>query len=365
MDLLEGESFAARLAREHALLLSEVAQVMLPVCAAIGAAHALGIVHRDLKPDNIFLAVEDGATCVKVLDFGIAKLTATEGDAANSGATTGTGILLGTPFYMAPEQMFGEKDVDARADLWALGVILYEALAGQRPTQGANVGQIFKLATRGGIVPLRERAPSLPLPVLDLVSKLLERDRDRRLSDLREVVAVLATHAGAAAPPFETSRQIRGLPRDAAPSSASSGKARTPALDTRRARRPGSSWGAFGVVALGVAGAVSTFALRGREAGAPRSSDAATISASSLPIVGTSTSITPTPTTDILDAGSPAPVVASSARPPLAKAVRRSLAPATRSTATTTSPVASTAFTTSPAPPPQPTATTPKMSDDL
>src|SRR5688572_27447613 len=128
MDLLEGQTLGARLREVRQLSLSEAASYLVPAISAVGAAHALGIVHRDLKPENIFLAGCAGAPAVKVLDFGIAKLTQT-GESAASGVTA-TGSLLGTPCYMSPEQAFGERDVDHRADIWSFGVILYEALAG-------------------------------------------------------------------------------------------------------------------------------------------------------------------------------------------------------------------------------------------
>jgi serine/threonine-protein kinase len=194
MELLKGETFARRLAREPngGMPLAEVARIMVHVCSAVGCAHGLGIVHRDLKPENIFLADAHGALAVKVLDFGIAKLTATEGDAAQTGANTGTGAILGTPYYMAPEQLFGEKDIDHRADLWALGIIFYEALSGTLPTQQPNIGQIIKLIITDGIVPLKERAPNLPDDMVEIVDRLLARDRAARPRDVGEVLGVLA-----------------------------------------------------------------------------------------------------------------------------------------------------------------------------
>jgi serine/threonine-protein kinase len=194
MELLTGETLAARLAREHTMPLGDIARLMVHVCSAVGCAHALGIVHRDLKPENIFLVAAPGGAAVKVLDFGIAKLTASEGAAANSAAITGTGAILGTPYYMAPEQLFGERDIDHRADIWALGIILYEAASGQRPTQGQNVGQIYKVVMTEAIVPLRERAPRLPEPFLALVDRMLSRDRARRPADVNEVLAVLGRY---------------------------------------------------------------------------------------------------------------------------------------------------------------------------
>src|SRR4029077_18064833 len=120
MDLLIGETLGAKLARDKVLPVRDVASLLLPVVEAVEAAHTMGIVHRDLKPDNIFLTKGEEGAAVKVLDFGIAKLTATEGDAAETGSLTGPGSVVGTPWYMAPEQCYGEKNIDQRADIWAL-----------------------------------------------------------------------------------------------------------------------------------------------------------------------------------------------------------------------------------------------------
>jgi len=182
MDLLIGESLASKLAREGRLPSDEVVRVALDVLAALEAAHARGIVHRDLKPDNIFLARSPVSRLdeVKVLDFGIAKVT-TLGEAdAQVAALTRTDAMVGTPYYMAPEQVYGEKDIDARSDLWSMGIVMYECLAGVRPTEGANLGQIFKLVTVGPIPPLADQAPNCPAALVKLVSWCLERARDAR-----------------------------------------------------------------------------------------------------------------------------------------------------------------------------------------
>jgi serine/threonine protein kinase len=200
MELLEGESLASRLKRETVVPLGELATLILPVVAAVGSAHEVGIVHRDLKPDNIFLDRRRGTTDVHVLDFGIAKLTATEGDAASSAAITGTGAVLGTPYYMSPEQVFGEKDIDHRADIWALGVILYECLAGVRPTQADNIGQVFKIVMTDAIKPIERLVPGLPASVVQLIGRMLTREREKRPQDLREVASLLADLAGQQVP---------------------------------------------------------------------------------------------------------------------------------------------------------------------
>jgi len=219
MDLLIGESLGARLARERKLDLKSAAEVLVPVLSAVGTAHSLGIVHRDLKPDNIFLErLGDGSIAPKVLDFGIAKLNAVEGAAAQTAELTNTGSVMGTPFYMAPEQIFGEKDVDQRADVWAVGVILYEMLAGKRPMTGESFGQLLKAITMGNIVPLERVAPELPVDVTTLVGRMLSLERTGRPNDLREPFDILSRYSDGRAISFTG-------PRIADPSSSSPAKA--------------------------------------------------------------------------------------------------------------------------------------------
>jgi serine/threonine protein kinase len=195
MDLLNGESLGDKLVRERALALGELVTIMVPVLSAIAAAHALGIVHRDLKPDNIFLArYADGRVESKVLDFGIAKLSSPERNNAESAALTRTGSMMGTPYYMAPEQAFGEKDLDRKADVWALGVILYECLTGGRPFDGDNFGQLLKSIINGTFVPLEQRVTGLPPDVVGLVGRMLTVDRSSRLSGVEEAARVLILH---------------------------------------------------------------------------------------------------------------------------------------------------------------------------
>ncbi len=194
MDLLQGEPLAARLARDGTLPLPECARVLGAVVDAIQAAHGSGIVHRDLKPENIFLlGAATSAPSVRVLDFGIAK-TAERDDATHAPSLTTTGTMLGTPYYMAPEQIFGDNDVDGRADVWALGVVLYECLSGKRPTQATGVGQVLKVIMNDAIPPLSEVAPEVPADVATLVSKMLSRRREDR-PDLAVVRAMLADAA--------------------------------------------------------------------------------------------------------------------------------------------------------------------------
>ncbi len=206
MDLLDGESLGDRLARAGEVLpLEELAALLLPIISAVGTAHAMGIVHRDLKPDNVFLQRnDDGTATPKVLDFGIAKLSAQEGEAASTGALTRTGAMLGTPYYMAPEQAFGERDVDSRADVWAIGVILYHALTGKRPVDGENLGQLMKVLMSGDIPRIDEVAPGLPVDVRELVGKMLTTDRARRCQSLTDAYVVLSRYTTSTAPSFRS-----------------------------------------------------------------------------------------------------------------------------------------------------------------
>jgi len=140
MELLEGESLAARLERVHWLSPAETARVVAQVAAGLVHAHAAGVVHRDVKPDNIFLTGAGEASIAKLLDFGIAKLK----DPLALGQTlTESGVIKGTPQYMAPEQVQGARKVDYRADLWSLGVIAFECLTGIRPFRGDVLGTLF------------------------------------------------------------------------------------------------------------------------------------------------------------------------------------------------------------------------------
>jgi serine/threonine-protein kinase len=193
MDILSGESLSAKLVREGTLPQDEVVRIAIDVLSALEAAHARGIIHRDLKPDNIFLARTPGSKVddIKVLDFGIAKVTTlNEGD-AQAAALTRTDAMVGTPYYMAPEQVYGEKDIDPRSDLWSIGIVLYECLAGVRPTEGTNLGQIFKLVTIGPIPSLAEKAPHVSPSLAKLVGWCLERSRENRpknATELREAL---------------------------------------------------------------------------------------------------------------------------------------------------------------------------------
>lgn len=192
MDLLNGESLRARLTREGKIEAREAAAILAPVAAALAAAHAAGVVHRDVKPENVFIAERGGEREIKVLDFGVAKILSTE---ERTSALTDTGAMLGTPYYMSPEQAFGERDVGPAADAWALGVVLHECVTGARPTQADNLGQVIKLITQAPFPDLGDASPGTPRPLVLLARRLTERDPSARERDLAEVARVLAAVA--------------------------------------------------------------------------------------------------------------------------------------------------------------------------
>ncbi len=160
MELLQGESLEARLARDRRLSPATTLTVLTQIGRAMSQAHELGIVHRDLKPENVFIARADGQETVKVLDFGIAKIMRSPLDIA-TGSTT-SGQPMGTPCYMSPEQASGSPGVDHRSDLWAMAVISYECLTGQLPFLSGNFGDlVLSICTRPLPVP-SSVAPDLP-----------------------------------------------------------------------------------------------------------------------------------------------------------------------------------------------------------
>jgi serine/threonine-protein kinase len=373
MDLLEGETLGALLGRERRLPLAALAAIFLPVVGALEAAHAAGIVHRDLKPDNIFLAAKEGSDVeVKVLDFGVAKLTAVEGLAARTQALTGTGCMLGTPYYMAPEQIVSEKDLDARADIWSLGVVMYECLAGVRPTEGDNVGRVLKRILLVDFDPITKHCDDLPDDVASLVTKMLVGEREQRTNDLGEVRAILERHAAKRIPTYARP----------APSEAVDAHADTVALpserpeaiargDTHHAVSMGASLPSRGRARARFIGAGVVVVMGGALAlgfGFPSPKTAPTVAATSMPAptsdppvvtsVATATAPAPAPPSSALVVAS-APVAAGAplAVVPSAAPVRRPVIAAATPSAMALPPIAQSA------PVAPPASTTPQPSE--
>lgn len=185
MEMLEGESLHERLKRGP-LTPAEAATVLTHVGRAMQRAHDAEIVHRDLKPDNVFLVHNDDEVMGKVLDFGIAKSAIGALNITGESPQTQTGALLGTPYYMSPEQATGQKDVDHRADLWAIGVIAYECLLGKRPYQSDSLGDlVLQICSRPQPVP-SERG-SVPAGFDDWFRKANHRDPAQRYGSARKM----------------------------------------------------------------------------------------------------------------------------------------------------------------------------------
>ncbi len=211
MELLVGEDLDKRLEREGPLPVAFTVDMMLQALEAIAAAHALGMVHRDLKPANVFISRRlDGSLCAKVLDFGIAKLVE-QGAVGKELSLTATNAVMGSPRYMAPEQMRGLKDIDGRADIWAIGTTLYELLSGGAPFEGETLTQVCVSVMQDDPVPLVQRRPDIP-PELDaIVLRCLQKRPDARFATVAELAHALAPFGSVASGHTSASRIGRVL----------------------------------------------------------------------------------------------------------------------------------------------------------
>jgi serine/threonine-protein kinase len=182
-ELLAGQDLEQHLQASGGRMMPvEVLDVMIPVAEAVGASHHRGVVHRDLKPANIFLAREGSKVVPKVLDFGAALYKTVGGLSAKEQR-----MLIGTPHYMAPEQITTKTDVDARADVWALGIIIYELLVGETPFEAETADAVLKAVRTRNVPPLREGAPRAPAELERLVAQCTHRDKAKRLVDANAV----------------------------------------------------------------------------------------------------------------------------------------------------------------------------------
>ncbi len=189
MEFLDGESLAELTMRDAPLPIERCLRIARQVASALGAAHAKGIFHRDIKPENIYLIQRGDADFVKVVDFGISKAVKPVGDDGADYRLTHTGLLLGTPLYMSPEQARGQDDLDHRVDIWALGVLLYECLTGEVPFRANNyLGIIAQVLNHTAPAPSQLR-PELGIPdaVEAVVMRAMSKDRDKRYQTMAEL----------------------------------------------------------------------------------------------------------------------------------------------------------------------------------
>ncbi len=192
MELLDGESLDARLAKAGKLPVDQAAAIGLGVARGLTAVHKLGVVHRDLKPANIFLHKgPSGDVVVKVVDFGISKV-----ESANDLGKTDTGKVVGSPAYMSPEQAEGLPNIDQRTDVWSLGVVLYELLAGKLPFRGETPWAMVAEIMRGEPPDVAGQLSGVDERMVKLIERCLVRKRDDRLGTAAEVALVLSEIAG-------------------------------------------------------------------------------------------------------------------------------------------------------------------------
>jgi serine/threonine-protein kinase len=192
MEFLQGRDLAALVKEAGPLAAADAADFVLQACEALAEAHALGIVHRDLKPANLFLVARaDGSPCVKVLDFGISKVTSTSSSGADLGMTK-THAIMGSPLYMSPEQMSSSRSVDARADIWAIGAILYELATGTVPFEADSMPQLCGMILQDLPTPPRARRADLPESLERVILRCLEKDRANRFQNVAELAIALA-----------------------------------------------------------------------------------------------------------------------------------------------------------------------------
>jgi serine/threonine-protein kinase len=188
MELLQGKTLAEQLEEHGPLSLDRACEIVIQACDAVSAAHAAGIVHRDLKPENLFLAGPD-LSFVKILDFGVSKF-----DSATTGidGLTMEGAPIGTPYYMSPEQVRGEKSIDARADVYALGVLFYECLTGAKPFVAETLPHLAVLIHQGKYEAPSHLRQGLPSAADVVISRAMASDRSERYASMAEFSSAVA-----------------------------------------------------------------------------------------------------------------------------------------------------------------------------
>jgi serine/threonine-protein kinase len=269
MEYLEGIDLGVWLQDREAMPVAQAVLVILQVCEALAEAHVLGVVHRDLKPANLFYVDRGDSFCVKILDFGISKIMEPEADQR----LTTVHALMGSPLYMSPEQMQRKRGVDARSDIWSLGVILFELLTRRPPFEAGSVAELAVLIATERPPLLRSRLPDAPAALESAIARCLEKDREKRFQNVGDLALALAelTPQGQASVE-RVLAALRAIP---------GGAISSPALDTRPApflgtttispvltTPPARGWGRAVVLTLAgvaVAGALASWGLRRSE----------------------------------------------------------------------------------------------------
>jgi serine/threonine-protein kinase len=202
MEFMDGDALSGRIRTRVRLTPSEIYPIMHQLLEALAAAHGAGIIHRDLKPDNVYLLKSRGgkADFVKLLDFGISKFNQLSGDSGFS--MTRTGAVMGTPYYMAPEQAKGARDLDHRVDLYAAGVILYEAITGEVPFNADTFNELLFKIVLEAAKPVEQVVPNMDPNFAAIVNKSMAREPSQRFQTAREFQQALEQWAAGAGPQF-------------------------------------------------------------------------------------------------------------------------------------------------------------------
>jgi serine/threonine-protein kinase len=185
LEYLDGCSLQTVLEQRGVLPIATAVEYVLQAIDAVMDAHSFGMIHRDIKPDNLFLTRRGSRSCIKVLDFGVVKC------GTLSGSLTATGTTLGSPAYMSPEQMQGAHAVDARADIWSLGAVLYELVTGRLPFEAPSLTEVMDAVATAHPVPPRSLRPELPAEIERAILRCLSKGPSDRFSSVAELAAVL------------------------------------------------------------------------------------------------------------------------------------------------------------------------------